>query len=664
MTEEVSAPQIPSPTASPRRIVNNVPTSIVHVEPDRPEHFNRVSIGAELKASSSEDGPPASLQKTTPSSTTLQPIETRANTGTYTCTYYGCTERFDSPINLQKHKRDLHGNTASADDLAPRSPQTAPYKCFRIHPFTGKTCNMKFSRAADLRRHENAVHEIREQQTGSISPPKANAEDFAEDTLQTHQTTRKCANCGQIGHIKTNRKLCPMLNGQVDDFVEPANTRGQERLTSNPLRVWRGMHSQAAQQAAKQKAAQMQAAQQRERERQAQHAQYVQAENSQGPINNIQHESSDEVRAHRLNDNDQQNSPAGTTASHTSRSGSPEYGDVDDVWKYYNDLLDEVLPGKTLPPADSPEASFEPSTALYYSSSIPLSRRILSPASSHQFAETTRPRLTPVGPSRPYAMYPQGTTERTANVATSSTSRPARPSWLPPPASIPSVPQSVFSKDSQPSATLNQTSSASYLRASSSQARASVYPPSPTPSHILPDMTERKSNSPSPHESPIFQQHQSFGDASSPRNPFETLNPSSAMYPHGYYDHPDVFPYRRQRRMPDDLQRVILSERHQQGQNNELNGADHEQYTPSALPERTGPISPKDAILDYQEMELPPVPYTFNSGRWKVVEPGTFQTERDVGLFGSGASITQPSAGNNGNFLPAVLLQQYPSTLR
>lgn len=28
-------------------------------------------------------------------------------------------------------------------------------------------------------------------------------------------TTRKCANCGQAGHIKTNKKLCPMLNGTL-----------------------------------------------------------------------------------------------------------------------------------------------------------------------------------------------------------------------------------------------------------------------------------------------------------------------------------------------------------------------------------------------------------------------------------------------------------------
>ena len=28
-------------------------------------------------------------------------------------------------------------------------------------------------------------------------------------------TQRKCANCGQVGHIKTNKKLCPLLNGTM-----------------------------------------------------------------------------------------------------------------------------------------------------------------------------------------------------------------------------------------------------------------------------------------------------------------------------------------------------------------------------------------------------------------------------------------------------------------
>lgn len=27
-------------------------------------------------------------------------------------------------------------------------------------------------------------------------------------------TARKCANCGQTGHIKTNKKVCPKLNGR------------------------------------------------------------------------------------------------------------------------------------------------------------------------------------------------------------------------------------------------------------------------------------------------------------------------------------------------------------------------------------------------------------------------------------------------------------------
>ncbi|KAF2773302.1 hypothetical protein EJ03DRAFT_323802 [Teratosphaeria nubilosa] len=37
-------------------------------------------------------------------------------------------------------------------------------------------------------------------------------------------TARKCANCGQVGHIKTNRKLCPMLNGTMK--TEDANAAG------------------------------------------------------------------------------------------------------------------------------------------------------------------------------------------------------------------------------------------------------------------------------------------------------------------------------------------------------------------------------------------------------------------------------------------------------
>ncbi|KAL9036609.1 MAG: hypothetical protein Q9214_006053 [Letrouitia sp. 1 TL-2023] len=34
-------------------------------------------------------------------------------------------------------------------------------------------------------------------------------------TARNAGTQRKCANCGQVGHIKTNKKLCPMLNGTM-----------------------------------------------------------------------------------------------------------------------------------------------------------------------------------------------------------------------------------------------------------------------------------------------------------------------------------------------------------------------------------------------------------------------------------------------------------------
>ncbi|KJZ73739.1 hypothetical protein HIM_06857 [Hirsutella minnesotensis 3608] len=44
--------------------------------------------------------------------------------------------------------------------------------------------------------------------TGDAGSPGPNG----ADKIATG-TTRKCANCGQVGHIKTNKKLCPLLNG-------------------------------------------------------------------------------------------------------------------------------------------------------------------------------------------------------------------------------------------------------------------------------------------------------------------------------------------------------------------------------------------------------------------------------------------------------------------
>lgn len=107
-----------------------------------------------------------------------------AESGTYTCTYHGCTLRFETPALLQKHKREghrqAHGlNTARRSDITvsttASSPvsagmtssflnsQAGPHKCERINPGTGKPCNTIFSRPYDLTRHEDTIHNARKQ---------------------------------------------------------------------------------------------------------------------------------------------------------------------------------------------------------------------------------------------------------------------------------------------------------------------------------------------------------------------------------------------------------------------------------------------------------------------------------------------------------------------
>jgi hypothetical protein len=72
----------------------------------------------------------------------------------------------------------------------------------------------------------------------------------------------------------------PPSESQPDNFVNPNTLGGQEEPTSNVGRLWPGMHSQQAQQAAMQKAAQAHAVQQRQMKLQAQQAQYRQAANN------------------------------------------------------------------------------------------------------------------------------------------------------------------------------------------------------------------------------------------------------------------------------------------------------------------------------------------------------------------------------------------------
>ncbi|RYP39068.1 hypothetical protein DL767_002331 [Monosporascus sp. MG133] len=133
-----------------------------HQQPATPSNsnFSRVS-SAEASTPDFGDG---SVQK---------PSGTTADGGTYTCTYHGCTLRFETPALLQKHKREGH-RQANALNAVRDSPvggmtssllnsQAGPHKCERINPSTGKPCNTIFSRPYDLTRHEDTIHNARKQ---------------------------------------------------------------------------------------------------------------------------------------------------------------------------------------------------------------------------------------------------------------------------------------------------------------------------------------------------------------------------------------------------------------------------------------------------------------------------------------------------------------------
>ncbi|RMZ80878.1 hypothetical protein DV737_g2751, partial [Chaetothyriales sp. CBS 132003] len=50
---------------------------------------------------------------------------------------------------------------------------------------------------------------------GEAGSPNGDAGSPAPGGREQKATQRKCANCGQVGHIKTNKKLCPLLNGSI-----------------------------------------------------------------------------------------------------------------------------------------------------------------------------------------------------------------------------------------------------------------------------------------------------------------------------------------------------------------------------------------------------------------------------------------------------------------
>jgi hypothetical protein len=99
-----------------------------------------------------------------------RPLNTRADTGAYTCTYSGCGQRFTTSGKLQKHRREAHrkstptaNSVSTAAAIASRNAQPGPHRCMRPNPSTGKPCNTVFSRPYDLTRHEDTIHNSRKQ---------------------------------------------------------------------------------------------------------------------------------------------------------------------------------------------------------------------------------------------------------------------------------------------------------------------------------------------------------------------------------------------------------------------------------------------------------------------------------------------------------------------
>lgn len=134
-----------------------------------------VSSGSNVSYSvSSRFGSSASASPDSAATSPRRPDGVRAEGGTYTCTYHGCTQRFETPSALQKHKREGHRQAHGLNGLRrPENPttvtsnffntQAGPHKCERINPSTGKPCNTVFSRPYDLTRHEDTIHNARKQ---------------------------------------------------------------------------------------------------------------------------------------------------------------------------------------------------------------------------------------------------------------------------------------------------------------------------------------------------------------------------------------------------------------------------------------------------------------------------------------------------------------------
>lgn len=135
-------------------------SSTVEQTPEFPAHLTS------MESSASEAEPPNGSQGS--DLFLRKPTSSAADSGTYSCTYHGCSQRFETPQKLQKHKREGHRNAnlstaMTSAAILERNSQAGPHKCERINPTTGKPCNTVFSRPYDLTRHEDTIHNARKQ---------------------------------------------------------------------------------------------------------------------------------------------------------------------------------------------------------------------------------------------------------------------------------------------------------------------------------------------------------------------------------------------------------------------------------------------------------------------------------------------------------------------
>lgn len=145
------------------RSTPNSVSSAMEKTPEFPAHLTS------MESSASEAEPPSGSQNSVLSDRYLtKPALSGANSGTYSCTYHGCPQRFETPQKLQKHKREGHrtanlSNAMTSAAIIERNSQAGPHKCERTNPTTGKPCSTIFSRPYDLTRHEDTIHNGRKQ---------------------------------------------------------------------------------------------------------------------------------------------------------------------------------------------------------------------------------------------------------------------------------------------------------------------------------------------------------------------------------------------------------------------------------------------------------------------------------------------------------------------